>query len=275
MSRALITLGANLGDPLAQLNEALARLRENVSVARVSSIYRTDPAGGPPDQPSFLNAAVSVEVTQTPSQLLATLHQIESDVGRDRQIHWGPRVIDLDLVLYDAEEWPNESAGDIFGGARGDDLVLPHPRLAWRQFALAPAAEIEPNWTHPLLGFTIHQLLERLDATDEFGIFAEDARGEQVLQEIRETWKKEDASLTLNPRKLSRLRMAVVLEDAMLEDAMLEDAVLENKPIQTGELWRQGIPAIAIPCSSTTLAANELMGAILAGRPPKSSEPWT
>jgi 2-amino-4-hydroxy-6-hydroxymethyldihydropteridine diphosphokinase len=130
--KAVISLGANIGDPKANLDLAVALLREATDVIAVSSYLQTKPVGGP-EQPDYLNAVAIVESELPAKELLALLNGIETAMGRTREIHWGPRVIDLDLIQY--------------GGLLVSDekLTLPHPRAHERRFVLAPWFEIEPE----------------------------------------------------------------------------------------------------------------------------------
>jgi 2-amino-4-hydroxy-6-hydroxymethyldihydropteridine diphosphokinase len=129
--RALLGLGANLGDPIATLNEARSRLGDIGSVTAASSLYRTPPWGGV-EQPPFVNAALALETALDPDALLAALKALERTLGRVASVHWGPRAIDLDILDYE--------------GVRRHDatLTIPHARLLERAFALVPLAEIEP-----------------------------------------------------------------------------------------------------------------------------------
>ena len=130
--KGVISLGANIGDPKANLDLAVALLREATDVIAVSSYLQTKPVGGP-EQPDYLNAVAIVESELPAKDLLAVLNGIETAMGRTREIHWGPRVIDLDLIQY--------------GGLLVSDekLTLPHPRAHERRFVLAPWFEIEPE----------------------------------------------------------------------------------------------------------------------------------
>jgi 2-amino-4-hydroxy-6-hydroxymethyldihydropteridine diphosphokinase len=130
--KAVVSLGANIGDPKANLDLAVALLREATEVIAVSSYLQTKPVGGP-EQPDYLNAVAIVESELPAKDLLALLNGIETAMGRTREIHWGPRVIDLDLIQY--------------GGLLVSDekLTLPHPRAHERRFVLAPWFEIEPE----------------------------------------------------------------------------------------------------------------------------------
>jgi 2-amino-4-hydroxy-6-hydroxymethyldihydropteridine diphosphokinase len=152
---AYVGLGANLGDPHRQLQEALAQLAaaEEVEVLKVSAFYLNPPLG-PPDQPWYVNAAAQVRTRLEPEELLRVLHRVEQDLGRVRGERWGPRVIDLDLLLYN---------GLIMSGP---ELVLPHPEMHRRAFVLVPLAEIAPQAWHPVLEKTAGDLLAELAAKE-------------------------------------------------------------------------------------------------------------
>ena len=131
---AYLGLGANLGDRAANLREAVGRLDGSGScvVMAVSSLYATSPVGIE-DQPEFLNAVIRVDTTLSPGDLLDLCGSIENDMGRKRTIRWGPRVIDIDILIYDNVACNNER------------LTIPHPRMMERAFVLAPLAEIAPD----------------------------------------------------------------------------------------------------------------------------------
>jgi len=131
LNRAFVGLGSNLGEPAIQLRRALGALDRlhGSRLGRVSSAYRSAPLG-PPDQPHYLNAVALLHTTVSPHELLEELQAIEDSQGRRRDIRWGPRTLDLDLLLYD-----ELSVDD----AR---LTLPHPRLHERDFVLYPLREI-------------------------------------------------------------------------------------------------------------------------------------
>jgi 2-amino-4-hydroxy-6-hydroxymethyldihydropteridine diphosphokinase len=138
--RAYVGLGANLGDREATIRRAVALLsaEQGIDVVAVSSLRETDPVGYL-DQPRFLNGAAALETELAPRELLERLLEIERDLGRERRAgpRFGPRAIDLDLLLY-GEEFLDEPG-----------LTVPHPRLAERRFALEPLHELDPTLTLP------------------------------------------------------------------------------------------------------------------------------
>ncbi len=146
--KAVISLGANIGNPEEQMQLAIAMLREATDVVALSSIYTTEPVGGP-EQPNYLNAICITESDLPAADLLALLHGIEKTLGRERIERWGPRTIDLDLIQY----------GTILSSAQ--ELELPHPRAHERKFVLEPWYEIEPDAILLTHG-KISELLEQL-----------------------------------------------------------------------------------------------------------------
>ena len=137
--RVVIGIGANLGDRLATMRDAVARIERVATVRDCSSVYETAPVGKT-DQPTFLNAAIAVDCTLSPLALLDALLAIEKDLGRirsDELVRWGPRTIDLDVL------WIEGLALDE------PRLTVPHPRLAERAFALVPMLEVAPGAADP------------------------------------------------------------------------------------------------------------------------------
>jgi len=130
--KAVVALGANIGNPREQMDLAVALLREATEVIAVSSYLVTKPVGGP-EQPDYLNAVCILESDLPATDLLAVLQGIEKSLGRERNERWGPRTIDLDLIQF----------GSLLSAA--DELELPHPRAHERRFVLEPWFEIEPD----------------------------------------------------------------------------------------------------------------------------------
>jgi len=149
VTEAYVGLGSNLGDRQATLRRALELLAEHVHVVAASTFRETDPVGVL-DQPRFVNAAARIETELPPLALLEVLLAVERRLGRERNERWGPRTIDLDLLLYGQESL--EEPG----------LTVPHPRLHERRFALEPLAELKPALVVPGRG-EVRELLARLD----------------------------------------------------------------------------------------------------------------
>jgi 2-amino-4-hydroxy-6-hydroxymethyldihydropteridine diphosphokinase len=137
--KAVVGLGANLDDPRVAVEIAIAMLGEATDLIAVSSFYVTKPVGGPP-QPDYINAVCIIESELPPVELLHLLHGIEKSMGRVRAEHWGPRIIDLDLIDYGAKAIDR------------DGLTLPHPRAHERRFVLEPWLEIESDGYLPMYG---------------------------------------------------------------------------------------------------------------------------
>lgn len=133
MTRALLGLGANLGDPVATLREAKLRLGALGRISAISSLYRTPP-WGVERQPPFVNAALELDTPLDPDALLAALKSLETELGRVASFRWGPRSIDIDILAYDGVE------------RSGPALTIPHARLYERAFVLVPLAEIDPGY---------------------------------------------------------------------------------------------------------------------------------
>lgn len=152
--RAYVGVGTNLGDRWANLAFAARALRAapRVALVRASRVFDTEPVG--PPQPRFLNAVLELETALDPAALHALLAATERAAGRRRSVRWGPRTLDLDLLLH----------GDQV--VRTADLVVPHPSIASRRFVLAPLAELCPERVVPLAGLTVAELLERAPPLD-------------------------------------------------------------------------------------------------------------
>lgn len=161
MPDCLIGLGSNVGDCSQNLDAAVQALENHPEISRcqVSRPFETAAVGGPGGQPGFLNVAVRLSTLLSPPQLLSVLQSIELAAGRVRTLRWGPRVVDLDLLLYgDAViRQPENCSLDAA------ELVVPHRRMSFRRFVLEPAAEVAPEMRHPTTGLTIAELLIHLN----------------------------------------------------------------------------------------------------------------
>ncbi len=149
--RAYVALGSNMGDREAYLQMAISMLKEraDIRIHKISSLIATEPYGGV-EQEDFLNGCLCMDTLLCPSQLLAVLHEIENAAGRERKVHWGPRTLDLDIILYDDLVYEDE------------ELIIPHVDMENRRFVLEPMQEIAPNLRHPILKRTMTQLLREL-----------------------------------------------------------------------------------------------------------------
>lgn len=150
MSTVYIGIGSNLGNRQENCSQAINFLEKmGIVVKKKSSLYETEP-WGVKDQPRFLNMAIEIETELKPAELLKLLKDVEIAIGRERSLRWGPRIIDLDILLFD----------DII--VNEDNLKIPHPLMHERDFVLKPLHEIAPDAIHPLLKLSIDGLLQQL-----------------------------------------------------------------------------------------------------------------
>ena len=151
-----VAFGSNMGERNQYIKKAIAalQLQEDSRVLKVSSIIETEPYGVT-EQDKFLNGVLKMETKLTPWELLDSWHRIEADANRERKIHWGPRTLDLDILLYD----------DMV--LQEDNLCIPHVDMQNRVFVLAPMAEIAPYKRHPVFGLTMKEMLSQLEEKEK------------------------------------------------------------------------------------------------------------
>jgi len=162
MSIVYISLGSNLGNRVGNIKKAIEslRVRKDIKIKKESSIYETEPVGGP-SQGFFLNQVIEIETSFSPRDLVKFLKETEKKLGRKKEVRWEPRLIDLDILLFD---------NLILKEA---DLEIPHPRLSERKFVLKPLAEITPQLLHPVFKKKIKDLMETLEDDKEVRFYSD------------------------------------------------------------------------------------------------------
>jgi 2-amino-4-hydroxy-6-hydroxymethyldihydropteridine diphosphokinase len=152
---AYLALGSNLGDRQHYLRSAIKALQmtEGITVVQESPVFETA-AVGYTNQPDFLNMALHIKTTLTPEKLLERALAVETELGRVREIKWGPRTIDIDVLFY----------GRLI--INTETLIVPHPFLHERAFVLLPLRDIAPDWVHPLLRITVHEMAEQVSGKE-------------------------------------------------------------------------------------------------------------
>lgn len=154
MTKSVLSIGSNLGDRLANLQSAVTGLinHPEISLVKVSSVFETKPFGGP-EQDDFLNAVIEIETELSPKSLLEFAQKLENESGRVREVRWGPRTLDVDILVYGEQVSLDEN------------LILPHPRISERAFVLVPWFELDPNATIPNLGnlAELHKTIDKAD----------------------------------------------------------------------------------------------------------------
>ena len=156
-AQCFIALGSNIEPRGRYIQQALALIdkHKQISVEKISSIYETQPIGGPENQLPYLNAVAKIKTSLTPHELLKYLQQIEQNLGRKRNIFWGPRTIDIDILLIDSEIIST------------DELIVPHPLMHERKFVMQPLAQIAPDAIHPILMMSAKTILESLGSEED------------------------------------------------------------------------------------------------------------
>jgi 2-amino-4-hydroxy-6-hydroxymethyldihydropteridine diphosphokinase len=149
-----LSLGANQGDSVAQLEKAISLIRGLGRLTAISKFYKTRPWGNL-NQPDFINLALELLTDKSPEKLLYELQQIEQSIGRVKEEKWGPRIIDIDIVFFNNQK------------INLPDLQIPHPQAHLRTFVLVPMNEIAPNFEHPSFGKTISELMKQFSINQD------------------------------------------------------------------------------------------------------------
>lgn len=167
-NQTYIGLGTNVGDRMAQLRDALFLLEDQtkIIIEHLSSIYETDPVGYT-DQPNFLNMVAEISTDFSPDELLKVTSAIEKRLGRKRVVRWGPRTIDLDILLYDQVK------------VETDVLQIPHPRLAERAFVLIPLAELYPDFDVPGSKLPLTEFIKQIPDKEGVRLWKQNNGGEK------------------------------------------------------------------------------------------------
>jgi len=153
MVDVFIGLGSNLGDRESNLRRALELLEQRMKLLKVSSLYESEPMYKK-DQPWFVNCVAKFETYLTPKELLEYLHEVEKKLGREKNVRYGPRSIDLDILFY----------GDEI--VEKNDLKIPHPKVQERRFVLVPLEELDPDYIHPIYRSSVTTLLANLNSKE-------------------------------------------------------------------------------------------------------------
>ncbi|MFN2448899.1 MAG: 2-amino-4-hydroxy-6-hydroxymethyldihydropteridine diphosphokinase [Candidatus Baltobacteraceae bacterium] len=230
---AAIGLGSNMGDPRANVKRAVSALSSAGQVLAVSRFYRTKPWGGPPGQADFCNAAVLLETLLEPLALLAELKRLESVLGRVPSERWGPRAIDLDILLYGRERIDHP------------DLCVPHARLFERAFALAPLADLDPLFASAFAGLDPQE-------RESIALMSEDPLVDRV-RTLAQAFLETD---------LMRLRIEEENEDAV---ELRRKAVAAPRRAPQDDEGSSGSPA---PAAVADLVKADLVGIFHLSRPP-------
>lgn len=278
MARCLVGCGANLGEPLRQLERAveLVRFMPGVECTAVSRFRETRPVGGPPGQPPYVNGAFLLETDLGPHEVLDMLLAVENTLERRRDERWGPRTVDLDLLLYDDVVLDTEA------------LTLPHPRMATRRFVLEPCAEIAADLRHPGAGCSLRELLADISVPNPLvAIVGVTAAGtEQVAAAVADATFGRVVEVSAAPpadADPEALRAALdafsaALADAAPQVAILLEATADALERRTGaaavarvDVGPRG-PAVCAPAGATDVTTLLRFQGMLASRVCRAAE---
>lgn len=206
--KAVIGLGANLGDPLQTLRLALDLLSRTpgLSLSTASRFFETQPVGGESGQPRYVNAVAVAYSQVNAHKTLELLQKIEDELGRTRQRVWAARTLDLDLLAFDDQVMMTER------------LILPHPRMTVRQFVVEPLFEIAPDWVHPQLGWSVTRLRDHLRTTDknvQIGNLSQAINSNQELVRKIKTFQAENQGWSFTERSSDPLFEVILIKDFM------------------------------------------------------------
>ncbi len=153
MEKVVLHLGSNMGDRAHNLDRAISYIQQTIgTITRLSSVFITE-AWGVVDQPDFLNQVVVLDTMLSPENLIQTVQKIETIIGKEKEFHWGPRYIDIDVLFFGSQIINKKH------------LRVPHPEIQYRNFVLVPLNEIEPDFIHPVLNKSIDNLTKSCDDT--------------------------------------------------------------------------------------------------------------
>lgn len=221
--RAYLSCGSNMGDRQAHLDGAVEALRKDnkCRVTRVSDWIVTAPYGGV-EQVDFLNGAIALDTLYTPAMLLEKMHEIEYAHGRERKVHWGPRTLDLDILLYE----------DCI--IHTDELTVPHADMHNRCFVLQPLMQIAPYERHPVLGSCVRELYEKLHAGSGMDV---GKAGDKEIESVRESESRTGGMADIRAQRLTFAQAREIYETYAQEDFPPE----EIKPVSViEETWKRG-----------------------------------
>jgi len=212
MATCLISLGANIGHREQAIEQAISSISafRDVSDCHCSSYFETLAAGGPQDQPRFINAVGRFETSLKPTDVLNKLFNVEKCLGRTRQQIWEPRVLDLDLLLYDHKI------------QKDPDLILPHPRMILRRFVLEPACEIAADLIHPLTKWSLQQHLNHLNRSAKYICIAGAATAQRIaaVAQFRSQLGSQQVAILHNSSGALALADQLVDQQAALKTAI-------------------------------------------------------